>query len=92
MSRISIPAVHRAAGATAEGFIGVKRAAEPAGSTMLRRGGRIITVAGEVIAGIARDVRLRREAEALSRLDDHTLRDIGLDRTETLYAVWQVGA
>jgi uncharacterized protein YjiS (DUF1127 family) len=87
MSGISVPAVGKAAGATAEAFIGVKREAEPAGSTMLRRGVRIGTIARGVIAGIARDVRLRREAEALSRLDDHTLRDIGLDPAETLYGV-----
>jgi hypothetical protein len=31
MSRISIPAVGKAAGAAAEAFIGVKREAEPAG-------------------------------------------------------------
>jgi Domain of unknown function (DUF1127) len=87
MSCISIPPVGKAAGATAEAFIGVKHEAEPAGSTMLRHGGRIVTIAGGVIAGIARDGRLRREAEALSRLDDHTLRDIGLDPAETLYGV-----
>ena len=39
VSRISIPAVGKAAGDTAEAFIEVKREAEPAGSTMLRRCG-----------------------------------------------------
>ncbi len=87
MSQISTLAVCKAAGTTAEAFIGVKRATEAAGNIMRRRAGRIITIASGVIAGIGRDGRLRRGAEALSKSDDHLLRDIGLDRVETLYAV-----
>ena len=87
MSRIPIPAVHSCSGASAEASLGARRAAKPTGTAMLRCGRRIMTIAGRAIAAMAGHARLRREAEALSRLNDHTLRDIRLDRVATLYGI-----
>jgi len=61
----------------------LERGAEP--RTAIRLGGiasRIKAVAVDVHARLAARLARRRECRALSRLDDYTLRDIGLSRAD----------
>lgn len=42
------------------------------------------------IDSINRDIAYRRTVAALSRLSDHTLRDIGISRSEIMVVAWKV--
>lgn len=52
-------------------------------------GGRLMRVLRTLIAGPDRDRRIHKTVTALSRLDDRTLRDIGLSRGDILSAARQ---
>ena len=53
----------------------------------LRRAGRFAASAGRPFAAMIREWRIRSEDDALARLDDCALRDVGLDRCEVRYVL-----
>jgi hypothetical protein len=64
------------------------RIGAPADSETVHRGaGWITVIAGGLAALMARKTQARHVAEALGRLNDHVLQDIGLSRAEVLHTV-----
>ena len=51
----------------------------------LRSAGRLLAFAGRPFAAMNRKLRIWREEDALTRVDDCVLRDVGLDRCKMRY-------
>jgi len=51
----------------------------------LRSAGRLLAFAGRPFAAMNRKLRIWREEDALTRVDDCVLRDVGLDRRKIRY-------
>jgi len=51
----------------------------------LRSAGRLLAFAGRPFAAMNRMLRIWREEDALTRVDDCVLRDVGLDRCKMRY-------